>query len=117
MVAISAMALFTWLIRRWYRSERFQSLRRLNRLHAAFQAQELSPREVTYWLAVFLKWRLGINYLSPGVPLPIVSTSEQRRWDSFMQRLHTARYGPRPDESQEVLLLLSEAKYWVRRWP
>ena len=110
-MAVSLMAFW-----RWYRSERQQSIRRLNRLRSAFHAQELSPRQVSYWLAAFLKRRLRTNHLAPGVA-PLIAETEQARWDDFTRRLHESRYAPNEGKDQDVLSLLKEAKYWLRRWP
>lgn len=112
-VSIVSMIVFAYW--RWYRAERQQCLRRLDRLRNAFKAQELSPREVAYWLAAFLKQYLRILYLAPGVTPSVVVATEQKRWNAFMLRLHEFRYAPTTGGDQEVLALLVEARYWMRR--
>jgi hypothetical protein len=116
-IAVVAIAFVIFSFWRWYRSERQQSIRRLNRLRSAFQADELSPREVSYWLAALLKRQLCINHLAPGVALPFAAATEQSRWAAFMLRLHESRYAPNAGKDQDALSLLAEAKYWMRRWP
>jgi hypothetical protein len=114
---VAVFALTVWGIWRWYRSERQQTIRQLKKLRGAYKAQELPAREVTYWLAAFLKRRLRINHLSPVIALPDVLATEQYRWEEFLQRLHAMRYGPRSYSEQDISILLAEAKYWMRRWP
>ena len=115
--AVIVVALIFLTIWRWYRSERQQNMRRLNRLRSALHAQELSAREASYWLAAFLKRRLRMNRLAPGVVPAGASATEKILWNEFMQRLHESRYAPRACEVQDVLSLLAEAKYWMRRRP
>lgn len=118
LVAFAALLILViWLVRRWYHSERLQSLRGLSRLRAALQAGELSPREVSYWLADFIKRRTRISYLSPEVTPSTVLANERPRWEQFMRRLHEARYAPSSGAEQNIVSLLAEAKYWLRRWP
>lgn len=113
-MATTAIILAFW---RWYRSERQKSIRWLNRLRTAFQTQELTSREVAYWLADILKRRLHTNRLAPDITPPVVAAAEQKRWTEFMRRLHESRYAPNTSEDQNVGALIAETKYWTKRWP
>jgi hypothetical protein len=116
-VVAAAFILGVWVIRRWYRSERQQILRRLKHLRATYKAYELSTSEVTYWLADILKRRLRINHISTEISLPVALANDQARWETFLQRLHLVRYAPADCSEQEIRYLLGETQYWLRRWP
>ncbi|KPJ91212.1 MAG: hypothetical protein AMJ53_12105 [Gammaproteobacteria bacterium SG8_11] len=110
-------AVLIGLFWRWYGSARRQTMRRLKRLNTAYRNQLVSSRDVSYWLAYLFKQHLKTNQLAPGIRLPASLTSEQSRWDSFMQRLHDTRYAPLIIGDQDIRGLIAEAEYWFRRYP
>lgn len=116
-IAVAAAIPLVWLIWRWYRSQRQQGLRNIKQLRNAYRTNEITSHEACYWLAAFLKQRLRINRLSPGFPLPDRLVEDQDRWQSFLQRLHEARYAPCGGSGADIVSLLVEATYWMRRWP
>ncbi len=116
-LAVAALLLLgLWAFWRWFRSERQQSLRGLKRLRKAYRTQQITPREVSYWLAAFLRRCLHTNHLSAEYAVPAALTKERSRWKGFLRRLHAARYAPREVCDRDTLELLAEAGYWLRRW-
>lgn len=106
-----------WTAYRWQRSERWQGLRHVSQVRKSYSTGELASREVTYWLAAFLKRRLAVRHLSMDCALPIALAKQKRRWESYLQQLHRARYASDSLSESEIAFLFTETRYWMRRWP
>jgi len=116
-LAAAGFALALWLLWRWYRSERRQGLHSVAQLKIAYRNREIATRDVVYWLAAFLKRRLNVSHLSLDNALPAALEKESGRWQSFLLRLHVARYSSNPLTDGDIAILLAETRYWMKRWP
>ena len=117
LLSMGVLALLLWGTWRWRRSALTQAMRRLKHLRAAYLAQTLSPRDAAYWLALVVKQRMRINHLAAVIALPDGLVNEKSRWERFAHRIHEARYAPHLSGEQEIHWLITEAKYWIKRWP
>lgn len=119
-IAVAALLLSAVLITMLWRRHhglRGWARRCISQLHTANLRQQIDVRQAAFRIAEVLRTGLDLHQVSRATHLPHQLEGQQQRWDSFTDQLSRARYAPARCSRQEIEALLSEATFWLRRWP
>ena len=105
-----------WLLWRLMFSVRAVSIRHLKHNTDSLVLQE-DYNAVIYHVAKCLRRRLKVNRLDHRVSLPSSLQPYQQRWYDFLDDMQESRYASCNHSRNHTLSLLSEAEFWLRKWP
>ncbi len=100
-----------------YTSCRSKAARELRSLARQLQQQNPDHRQTAYTLAVILRNGLKLNRLSHDTCLPPAMSSDQSRWQHYIERMASARYSRNGSDPDALRQLVLETRYWLRHWP
>lgn len=113
MVLVSIVLLLAW---KHIRSPRYRALRKLDALHTSLWQQAPADKSVAFRIADILRYGLGKTRISTTTRLPEHFTKELEQWQDFVMALQQARYSPEACDTNILVRLITESRYWLRHW-
>jgi len=114
MLVILAVAILLLLK---YRLPAYRAVRRLRKLHQQALAEELTPHESVFMLALELRRGLGVKRLRAEEVPVMFKRQDRTAWPEFMQHLDTMLYQRGAELDALVLAaLFAQIEQWLWRY-
>lgn len=113
-------AFTVFLAWRNYTSRRSRARRYLSALRSRFQnghSDVNDTHDVAFKVANILRQGLNLRHITQHIPVPESFTEYGERWQRYNTLLSQARYAPGNISVDQLILLLDDTEFWLRRWP
>ena len=110
-IIILASLLYLW---RMYMTPKGMAKRRLANLLHQNSSDMNNNKNSVYQLADVLKQGLGLTCLTQTTTSPVKTQRRDPSWNTFVQRLDSARYSANDLTHEALLRLMLDAKRWLK---
>lgn len=112
-VTLSVISYLFWLT---YYSNKGLNKRKIQKLHKAYRATNISTHTAIYQLCYFLREGLQTSHIGIDTELPTKLLQQKNQWLSFTNTLSDLRYKNLHNSNVNLDKIFSESLYWLRVW-